>query len=147
MVVTRRMSVAAAVVFASTLSGRAVCAAVDVCSLLTPAEAASALLVPEVNAGAGANRCIWTPKKYKAGAGQLTVQVEGASDSAKATGLGTAVRGVGDEAISTVVGSTNSSVLHVRKGTTWFVVNVHGVPLDQAQKVEQTVGSLIAGRL
>jgi hypothetical protein len=38
-------------------------------------------------------------------------------------------------------------VLHVRKGTTWFVVNVHGVPLDQAKKVEQTVGSLIAGRL
>lgn len=141
------MAVAAAVVFTTTLSGQGVCAAVDVCSLLTPAEAASALLVPEVNAGAGANRCIWTPKKYKAGAGQLTVQVEGSNDSAKTMGMGTAVGGVGDEAISTVVGSTNSSVLHVRKGTTWFVVNVHGVPLDQAQKVEQTVGSLIAGRL
>ena len=33
--------------------------------------------------------------------------------------------GVGDEAIQTVVGS--GAVLHVRKGDTWFVVNVHGV--------------------
>ena len=147
MVVMRRTAVAAVVVFTSAmLSGRAVYAAVDICSLLTPAEAAAALLVPEVKAGAGANRCIWTPTKYQAGAGLLTVQVEGANDSAKMMG-GTAVSGVGDEAISTVVGSTNSSVLHVRKGPTWFVVSVHGVPLDQAKKVEQTVGGLIAGRL
>jgi len=146
--VKHRMAVAAAVVSTSTImSGRAVHAPVDVCSLLTPAEAAAQLQVPEVNAGAGANRCIWTPKKYKAGAGQLTVQVEGANDGAKTMGLGTAVSGVGDEAISTVVLSTNSSVLHVRKGTTWFVVSDHGVPLDQAKKVEQVVGSLVAGRL
>jgi hypothetical protein len=121
--------------------------AVDVCSLLSPAEAAAALMVPEVNAGAAPNRCIWTPKKYKAGAGTLTVIIEGANDSAKMMGLGTAVPGVGDEAILTVVGSTNSSVLHVRKGTTWFAVSDHGVPLDQAKNVQQSVGSLIAGRL
>src|ERR1700761_6591040 len=113
-----RMAFAGSVFFASVmLSGRAAWAA-DPCSLLTPAEAAAALGVPEVNAGAGANRCIWTPKKYKAGAGQLTVQVEGANDSAKMTGMGTAVSGVGDEAIQTVVGT--GSVLHVRKGSTWF---------------------------
>ncbi len=144
----RRMAFAGGVVFALVmLSGRAAWAAVDVCSLLTTAQAAAALGVPEVNAGAGANRCIWTPKKYKAGAGTLTVQIEGANDSAKMTGMGTAVGGVGDEAIQTVVASTNSTVLHVRKGSTWFVVNVHGVPVDQATKVEQTVAQAIVGKL
>jgi hypothetical protein len=143
----RRMAFAVGVVFASVmLSGRAAWAApVDVCSLLTAKQAATALGVPEVNAGAGANRCIWTPKKYKAGAGQLTVQVEGANDSAKMTGMGTAVSGVGDEAIQTVVGT--GAVLHVRKGSTWFVVNVHGVPVDQATQVEKTVANEIVGKL
>ncbi len=141
----RRMVFAGAVVFALVmLSGRTAWA-VDVCSLLTTEQAASALGVPEVNAGAGPNRCIWTPKKYKAGAGQLTVQVEGANDSAKMVGQGTAVSGVGDEAIQTVVGT--GAVLHVRKGSTWFVVNVHGVPVDQATKVEGTVAKEIVGKL
>lgn len=142
----RRMAFAGGVIFASVmLSGRAAWAAVDVCSLLTPDQAAAALGVPEVNAGAGPNRCIWTPKKYKAGAGQLTIQVEGANDSAKMTGQGTAVGGVGDEAIQTVVGT--GAVLHVRKGSTWFVVNVHGVPVDEATKVEKTVAQAIIGKL
>lgn len=140
-----RMVFAGVVVFASVmLSGRAAWA-VDACSLLTTDQAAAALGVPEVNAGAGPNRCIWTPKKYKAGAGQLTVQIEGANDSAKMTNQGTAVSGVGDEAIQTVVGS--GSVLHVRKGSTWFVVNMHGVPLDQGTKVEKTVAQEIAMKL
>jgi hypothetical protein len=98
-----------------------------------------------VNAGAGANRCIWTAKKSAQGTEQLTVQIEGANDGAKMTGLGTAVSGVGDEAIQTVVG--NGAVLHVRKGNTWFVVNVHGVPLDQATQVEQTVAKEILAKL
>lgn len=119
--------------------------AADPCSLLTPGEAAAALGVPDVNAGAGPNRCIWTPKKYKAGAGTLTVQIEGANDSAKMTGMGTAVSGVGDEAIQTTVGT--GTVLHVRKGSTWFVVNVHGVPVDEATKVEQTVAKEMVGKL
>jgi hypothetical protein len=119
--------------------------AVDVCSMISPADAAAALGVPEVNAGAGANRCIWTPKKYQAGAGELTVQIEGANDSAKMTGRGTAVGGVGDEAISTVVGT--GAVLHVRKGSTWFVVSVHGVPVDKATEVEKTVAEAIARKL
>ncbi len=110
----RRMALAGCVVFASVmLSGRAAWA-VDACSLLTTAQAATALGVPDVNAGAGANRCIWTPKKYAQGAGQLTVQIEGANDGAKMTGQGTPVSGIGDEAIQTVVG--NAAVLHVRKG-------------------------------
>ena len=100
---------------------------------------------PDVNAGAGANRCIWTPKKYKQGAGQLTILLEGANDGAKMMGLGTAVSGVGDEAIQTVVG--NGAVLHVRKGTAWFVVNLHGVLLAKATQVEQTVAKEIAGKL
>ena len=84
-------------------------------------------------------------QKYAAGAGQLTVQIEGANDGAKMLGQGTAVSGVGDEAIQTVVG--NGAVLHVRKGNTWFVVNVHGVPQAQATQVEQTVAKAIAGKL
>jgi len=140
-----RMAFAGCVVFASVmLSGRAAWA-VDPCSLLTPQQAAAALGVPDVNASAGANRCIWTPKKYAQGAGQLTVQFEGANDGAKMTGQGTAVSGVGDEAIQTVVG--NGAVLHVRKGNTWFVVNLHGVPLAQATQVEQTVAKEIVGKL
>lgn len=141
----RRMALAGSVVFAVVLlSGRAAWA-VDVCSLLTAGQAAAALGVPDVNAGAGANRCIWNPKKYVRGAGQLTVLVEGANDPAKMMRLGTAVSGVGDEAIQTVVG--NGAVLHVRKGNTWFVVNDHGVPLAQATQVEQTVAKEIVGKL
>jgi hypothetical protein len=139
------MAFAGLVVFASVmLSGRAAWA-VDPCSLLTTAQAAAALGVPEVNASPGANRCIWTPKKSAQGAGQLTLQLEGANDGAKMTGQGTAVSGVGDEAIQTVVGS--GAVLHVRKGNTWFVVNVHGVPLAQATQVEQTVAKEIVAKL
>jgi hypothetical protein len=144
------MAFAGGVVFALVmLSGRAVWAAppVDVCSLLTSDQAAAALGVPEVNAGAGANRCTWTPKKYQKGAGMLTVQFEGANDPAKIMGMGVAVTGIGDEAIQTVVPSTNSSVLHVRKGTTWFVVSLSQVPLDQAKKVEQTVAQEILSKL
>jgi hypothetical protein len=140
-----RMTFAGVVVFASMiLSGRAAWA-VDPCSLLTPELAAAALGVPDVNAGAAMNRCTWTPKKYVKGAGQLTVVLEGANDGAKAMGQGTPVSGVGDEAIQTVVGS--GTVLHVRKGNTWFVVNVHGVPLEQATQVEQTVAKEILGKL
>lgn len=60
-------------------------------------------------------------------------------------GRGTAVNGVGDEAIQTVVG--DGAVLHVKKGNTWFVVNVHGVPLQQAEQVERTVANEIVGKL
>src|SRR5579862_2129898 len=141
----RRMAFAGCVVFASVmLSGRAAWA-VDPCSLLTADQAAAALGVPDVNAGAGANRCIWTPKKYKQGAGQLTVVFEGANDGAKMTGQGTAVSGVGDEAIQTVVGT--GAVLHVRKAKTWFVVSVHGLPLDQATQAEVTVAKKMVGKL
>jgi len=141
----RRIAFAGCFVFALVmLSGRAA-RAVDPCSLLTTEQAAAALSVPDVNAGASANRCIWTPKKYRQGTGQLTVLLEGANDGAKMMGQGTAVSGVGDEAIQTVVG--NGAVLHVRKGSAWFVVNVHGVPLAQATQVEQTVAKEILGKL
>src|SRR5579871_1552824 len=113
----RRIAIAVSLVFASLLFSGSSAWAVDPCALLTPQAAAAALGVPEVNAGAGPNRCIWTPKKYVRGAGQLTVQFEGSNDSAKMMGLGTAVNGVGDEALQTVVGT--GVVLHVKKGTTW----------------------------
>jgi hypothetical protein len=47
--------------------------------------------------------------------------------------------------MSTVVGT--GAVLHVRKGSTWFVVNVHGVPLDEATKVEKSVAQEVVGKL
>jgi hypothetical protein len=141
----RGMALAGVVVFASVMLTGQAAWAVDVCSLLTTSQAAAALGVPDVNAGPAPNRCIWTPKKYQRGAGELTVLVEGANDPAKMMGGGTPVGGVGDEAIQTVVGT--GTVLHVRKGTTWFVVNVHGVPADQAKQVEQTVAKQIAGNL
>ena len=143
----RWIAFAGSIVVASALLSAGPAYPVDVCSMLTPAEAASALGVPEVNAGAGANRCIWTPKKYQRGAGTLTVTIEGARDAAKMMNMGTPVNLVGDEAIQTVVPSTKSSVLHVRKGTTWFVVSVTTVPLDQAEKVQQTVAQAIASRM
>ena len=140
----RRMALAGCVVFASVmLSGQAAWA-VDPCSLLTTAQAAAALGVPDAKAAPGPNRCIWTPKNGQ-GAGELTVQIEGANNGAKMLHQGTAVGGVGDEAIQTVVGP--AAVLHVKKGSTWFVVNVHGVPLAQAAQAEQTVANEIVGKL
>ncbi len=141
------MAFAAGAVFASVLlSATSARAAINPCSLLAPEQAAAALGVPEVNAGASATRCICTPKKYKAGAGVLTVQIEGATDGAKMIGRGTPVSGIGNEALQTAVGTT-STVLHVRKGNTWFVVDVHGVPLDQATQVERSVAAQIVGQL
>ena len=143
-----RMAFAGCVAFASVmLSGRAAWAAVDVCSLLPTEQVAALLGVPEVNAGAAPNRCIWTPKKYKAGAGDLTVIVEGANDPAKMMGLGTPVSGIADEAIQTNLAKSNYAVLHVRKGKTWFNVSVSHVPLDQATKMEQTIAPQIALKL
>jgi hypothetical protein len=140
-----RMAFAGCVAFALVMLGGRTAWAVDVCSLLSPAEAASALGVPAVTAGAGPNRCIWTPKKYKAGAGVLTVQIEGANDSAKMMKQGAFVAGVGDEAMQTVAGA--GSILHVRKGSTWFVVNLHGVPVTQATPVEKSVAQEIVSKL
>jgi hypothetical protein len=147
MKLTRWMGFAGALVFALGTVGVRTAYGVDVCSLLTPAEAASALGVPETKAGAGLNRCIWTPKEYKAGAGTLTVTFEGANDGAKMMKMGTAVPGVGDEAIQTVLASTKSTVLHVRKGSTWFVVSLSQVPLDQATQVEKTVAQEIIAKM
>ena len=143
---TRGIAFAGGVAFALLMLSGPSARAVDPCSLLSPEQAAAALGVPEVNPGASATRCIWTPKKYKAGAGVLTVQIEGANDGAKMMGRGTAVSGIGEEALQTAVGTT-STVLHVRKGNTWFVVDVHGIPLAQATQVEQSVAKQILAKL
>ncbi len=146
MKLTRRIAFAAGVAFALLMLSGPSAWAVDPCSLLSLDQAAAALGVPEVKAGPSATRCIWTPKKYKAGAGVLTVQIEGANDGAKMMGRGTAVGGIGNEAIQTAVGTT-STVLHVRKGNTWFVVDVHGVPLDQATQIERSIAQQILPQL
>lgn len=146
MVFKRGMAIAVSVTFAAMMwSGGKVRAAVDVCSLLTPAEASGALGVPEVIASAGPNRCIWTPKKAGA-SGKITVMVASSNNAAKYAGAGTAVSGVGDEANSLVVG--DSAVLRARKGSTWFSVMANGVgDLGSVQKMEQLVGSLVAKKL
>jgi hypothetical protein len=145
MKLTNRIALAAAAVFALlTASGRAAWAT-DACALLTKAQAAAVLGVPDVSAGGSVKTCTWTSTKYVKGAGQLNVVVEGANDGAKMLGRGTPVPGVGDEALQTQVG--DGAVLHVRKGTTWFVVNVHGVPLAQATQVEQTVAKEVVAKL
>ncbi len=140
-----RMALAGSVVFASLIFSGPPAWAVDPCSLLTPEQAAAALSVPAVKAGPAPTRCTWTPSKYASGAGVLTVVLEGANDSAKMLGQGTAVEGVGEEAIQTVVG--DAAVLHVRKGKMWFVVNVHGVPLAQAEQVELSVAQEVVAKL
>jgi hypothetical protein len=121
--------------------------AVDVCSLLTTTEAAAALGVPEVTAGAGANRCVWTPKKYTPGSKQLTVIATGSSgmQAAKMPGRdGTAVSGIGDEAIQNISGGT-IAVLTVRKGDTVLIANAHGV--ERGAEMEQMVARTMVRRL
>jgi hypothetical protein len=139
------MAFAGSLILALAMLGGRPAWAVDACTLLTPQQAAAALGVPDVSAQGSAKLCTWTPKKNATGAGLLSVVLEGASDGAKMLGQGPAVSGVGDEAMQTVVG--NGAALHVRKGATWFVVNVHGVSLAQAGKVEQSVAKEIVGNL
>jgi hypothetical protein len=145
MKLTNRIALAAAAVFALVITSGRPARAADACSLLTTAQAASVLGVPDVSAGGSAKTCTWTSKKYVKGAGQLNVVVEGANDGAKMLGRGTPVPGIGDEALLTQAG--DGAVLHVRKGTTWFVVNVHGVPLPQATQMEQAVAKEVVPKL
>jgi hypothetical protein len=124
--------------------------AVEPCSLLTPAQAAAALGVPDVSAGPGAKRCEWTPKKSAGPSKSLYVSLEDAKGFAAAhQPLGrevTPVGGIGDEAVQTTTQGIRT-VLTVKKGEVYFAVRVSGLPVDQAKTAEQALAKQIIAKL
>jgi len=121
--------------------------------LLTPAQAAAALGVPEVTTGSATATkiCEWTPKKYApAPSKDLTVSLEDEKGFAAAhQALGrevTPVSGIGDEAVQTTTQGTRT-VLTVKKGNVYFAVRVRGLPLDKAKAAEQMLAKQIISKL
>ena len=55
------------------------------------------------------------------------------------------VSGVGDEAIFT--GTEGFASLWVRKGTTFFLVRIYGVPVSEAQTKLKALGAIVASKL
>ncbi|HKW03502.1 MAG TPA: hypothetical protein VJN96_26995 [Vicinamibacterales bacterium] len=118
--------------------------AADPCSLLTPAQVAAALSVPEVKASPAANRCMWIPAKYAPGSKSVTLQLETEKGFAaqRARPDVTPVTGIGDEAVQT----SKIPVLTVKKGTVYFALSVH-LPEDQAKAAEQSLAKQIVSKL
>ncbi|HUK32614.1 MAG TPA: hypothetical protein VLV86_01815 [Vicinamibacterales bacterium] len=116
--------------------------AADACSMLTAAQAAAAMGVPEAKASPGANRCIWTPTKYKRGAGStVTLQLMDAKgfDAYRALPHSD-VAGVGDAALQN---PRLPEVLLVKKGNVYFSLSVHGLPADQAGATVQSLAKQV----
>jgi hypothetical protein len=135
-------------VFAAVMNGTAADAA-DPCALLTPAQVATAIGVPEVKTSTGAKRCGWVPKKY-AGSKQVYIQLEDeklfAAVKMRPVGV-TLVTGIGDEAVQVTTPSSNTTILQVRKGHVVFAVSVMGLPVDQAKTAEQTLAKYAVAKL
>jgi hypothetical protein len=116
--------------------------AADPCSMLTADQAAAALGVPQAKASSGANRCIWTPTKYKRGAGETVtiILMDEKGFAAQRARLDVKpVAGIGDAAVQT----TRIPVLTAKKGNVYFSVSVHGLPTDQAIAVEQSLAKQV----
>ncbi len=114
----------------------------DACSMLTTDEAAAALGVPQAKASSAANRCIWTPTKYKAGAGEtVTLILMDAKGFAaqQARSDVKPVPGVGDAAVQ----SQRVPVLTAKKGNVYFSLAVQGFPPEQTIAVEQTLAKQV----
>lgn len=114
----------------------------DACSMLTLDEAAAALGVPQAKASSAANRCIWTPTKYKAGAGEtvtLILMDEKGFAAQQARSDVKPVAGIGDAAVQ----SSRFPVLTAKKGNVYFSVAVQGFPIDQTIAVEQTLAKQV----
>jgi len=126
---------------ATTLAGPRADAA-DACSMLTAAQAAVAMGVPEAKASPGANRCIWTPTKYKKGAGStVTLQLMDAKGfDARRALPHTDVAGVGDAAL---LNPRFPEALLVKKGNVYFSLSVYGVPADQAGATVQSLAKQV----
>jgi hypothetical protein len=104
------------------------------CELLTQDQVSSTV---GASAGAGSpianTGCSWKASKVT-----VTVSIQnerifgGAKTNAAPAGMSrTSVSGVGDEAI--FIGAENFSSLWVRKGTTYLLVRIYGVPVSDAQ--------------
>ena len=131
-----------AVVFVAVMLGGMRADAADPCSMLTTGQAATALGVPEAKASSGGSRCIWTPTKYKRGAGDsVTLQLvdEKLFAAQRARPDVTPVAGIGDGATQ----STRVPVLTVKKGNVYFSLSVHGLPADQAIAAEQSLAKQV----
>jgi hypothetical protein len=55
------------------------------------------------------------------------------------------ISGVGDEAIFT--GTQGFASLWVRKGTTYFLVRIYGLPVEEAQTKLKALGAIVASKL
>ena len=120
------------VVFAAMTSNGRRADAADPCSMLTADAAAAALGVPEVKASPGANRCIWTRKKYKKGAGDsvtLILMDKKGFDAYRALPVDREVSGIGTAALQN---PRVPGILLVQKGNVYFSISVSGLPADQA---------------
>jgi hypothetical protein len=116
--------------------------AADACSMLTSAQAAAAMGVPEAKASPGANRCIWTRTKYKKGTGsQVTLILMNAKGFEAYRGLPhTDVAGVGDAALQN---PRTPEVLLVKKGNVYFSLAVQGLPDNQASAAVQSLAKQV----
>jgi len=125
-------------------------AAVDPCSLLTPAQVAAALGVPEVKTSQGEKRCGWVPKKYAPGSKQAYLQLEDEKGFEAArtrpAGVVTPVNGIGDAAVQVTTQGIRT-ILTVKKKDVVFAVSVMGLPVDQAKTAEQTLAKQAVSKL
>ena len=149
MKLVRRMAFAGGVVWFSMMcAGDAF--GLDPCSLLTPAQVASALDVGEVKAEAGPKRCTWTSTKDASGPTKtawLSMEDEQGFEGTKIS-LGrqeTPVKGIGDGAMQNTQGLR--TVLTVKKGDVYFAIRLVGLRLDQAKAAEQVLAKYIVAKV
>ena len=150
MKLVRRMAVAEGLVWFSMMcAGNAF--GLDACSLLTSAQVATALDVPEVKAEPGPKGCTWTSAKDAPGPAKtawLKLEDEQGVEGAKVS-LGrqeTPVKGVGDAAMQNTT-QGQRTVLSVKKGDVYFAIRVAGLRLDQAKAAEQVLARYIIAKL
>ena len=130
-------------------------AAPDPCSLLTQPQVSAAL---GVSVGAvkptQGKICRWAAPGGRPGLTQavvLTMQDAKAFDFAKSGSkspnlVKTPAAGVGDDAVINTVGSV-TTLLHVKKGDTYFEVHVYGFSIDQTKTMETTLAKEVVAKL
>ena len=130
-------------------------AAASCSSIVTPAQAAAALGVPEVKGGKGTRVCQWVPSKYIPGPSKaLSISILDAKAYQAYAGLTsmpgrleiTPVNGIGDGAMQRTLQGTRS-ILMAKKGDNYISVSIAGLPVDQAKNAEQTLAKQILQKL
>jgi hypothetical protein len=124
------------------------------CSLVTQAQVSGVLGV-SVGAGQaiGTKGCSWTStgqtKERKVATATVALASEqefaGAKIPRGKNVTNTAVSGVGDDAVYTIVGKLAS--LSVKKGNVAFVVRIYGFPLDQIEAKEKAFALAVLSKL